>query len=297
MNSHLAECEKCRLEIERIRLAESALMSARLSIPAPGDLYAGFSNKLSAQQSKGPWLRLAYLAPAFALGMVAIVLLRPTHGPAKPGKALATTTPSPRMGRDRQPVFDMNRVATSNTPGSAARTNREDPLRIDFMSIQPGKRSHKQRSEVALIIAEEGLTIRRKQVETAVNSPTLDGVASAKIPVELQDEAAARFALHMPDVSDFKSDQTDLYAAVNDQPHRLEYSALGLRTYAYAAPVVMEESQAAFALVVQDDVRGFSAEAHTASLSEPSTSNSGGNADDSLKIEVEFDGAAGTTSF
>jgi hypothetical protein len=56
-------------------------------------------------------------------------------------------------------------------------------------------------------------------------------------------------------------------------------------------------NSAEFALVVQDDVRGFTAEAHNTAAPAPPASHAGVSADDGVKVEVEFDGAEGTTSF
>jgi hypothetical protein len=118
----------------------------------------------------------------------------------------------------------------------------------------------------------------------------LEASTKAQMP-QLRSPAVPNFR-YVPD-----NRYTDLYAATNEPEDVINPVALGFQSRGYVTLAAEPGTGAGFTLEVQDDVRGFTAEAHNTASSAPPAQQVGGTANDGIKVEVEFDGAAGTTSF
>ncbi|MCX6382247.1 MAG: zf-HC2 domain-containing protein [Armatimonadetes bacterium] len=112
LQAHLDSCERCRYQWNQYRLLESQLCLAHEAIPAPGDLSAGFYQKLAQERKVStPRLRWFITLPTFATAIVAIVLFQTVNHQANP------ITPMPLRSEKGVSVLSKN-VAPSFVSGS-----------------------------------------------------------------------------------------------------------------------------------------------------------------------------------
>jgi len=113
LQAHLDSCERCRYQWNQYHLLESQLCLAHEAIPAPGDLSAGFYQKLAQERKVSTSSRLRWFItlPTFATAMVAIVLFQTVNHQANP------TTPTPLRSEKVVSVLSKN-VAPSSVSGN-----------------------------------------------------------------------------------------------------------------------------------------------------------------------------------
>lgn len=168
VDRHLLTCEACRREWEQCKRAGSALASALIAVPAPGDLRPGFYAKLA--QSKQPRPLLAgwrVAVPALAAAALLFVVARPLLFP-KPavnpvtqaaGGSYLTAIPTDGLGAHgivkaqtnaRHPAIkpDMNhsaQIVASN------KRRREKPANIQYARNILRARHHQKPVEIATV--------------------------------------------------------------------------------------------------------------------------------------------------
>ena len=82
LEAHTHQCARCRRALSFSRQSEEALASALRSVPAPGDLQAGFQARLAQKQARPQfWRILPLAAPALATAALALVWLHPMRLP------------------------------------------------------------------------------------------------------------------------------------------------------------------------------------------------------------------------
>ena len=292
VEAHLDVCQACASELAQIRRAESALSTARRSIPAPGDLYAGFAAKMANEPVRrvNTW---RYAVPAFAMVALALFISAARHNQNPAGVAA---------------IDDRSGLLAAIGPKSEIE---HLPFNIPLtIRRNPNVPSDSHSAAVSLNSRLSGLVRRESEREVAFNSLAADLYGRKKsrfTDVNLLGDAVA--ATRMPE-----SNQTNLYAlsepvdklsaGVATDPVRfksnfaLSYKRttsddeqLGLERHSnlFAEVSAAAPPAVSFALYVQDDERGFTAEAHDAGTVIPSGTNAGG--DNGIKIEVEFDDA------
>lgn len=128
LESHLHHCARCRRALAFSRQSEAALTSALHSVPAPGDLHAGFQARL-AQKSARPrfWRTLPLALPALAAAALAFAWLHPTLRPkealvpASPDAGTSTHIPGPSpsfasQGEGRRLLSNLPSFENKNNP-------------------------------------------------------------------------------------------------------------------------------------------------------------------------------------
>jgi len=304
IEAHLSVCKGCRREAEQIRNAEAALIASPLSIPAPGDLYAGFANKLAANRSKSPVLRMMYFTPAFALAAAALFLIRyerPIDTIRRESTSVAKRDESaiaallPQVG-SRIPGDAVSKsVARSVTARQVTLPGRSNTLRIRNTGLI-GKHSPR----VAFNLPRRHFELTSVRFRRSSNLAML-AESLPELKIEAQKSPAALIRSQLPVESGQRS--SDLYAmAYRPTPADLPI-ALGLEARSYTnvatgfavARDAQQSSASGFKLIVQDDVRGFTAEADNTIPSTLPAAHSASAVDDGVRVEVEFDPA--TTSF
>ncbi|HZO91688.1 MAG TPA: anti-sigma factor [Chthonomonadaceae bacterium] len=107
VQAHLDRCAACRQEADLFRDSERALTSALSAVPPAGDLRADFYARLATSQARRTrrqrWLSWSLAVPALAVGLLAVLLLRPHPSPAPPRIAVVPSKPPSLLVRAPEP--------------------------------------------------------------------------------------------------------------------------------------------------------------------------------------------------
>lgn len=304
VDAHLAGCQTCASELAQIRRAESALSAASKSIPAPGDLYAGFAAKLANEPVRrvNTW---RYAVPAFAMAALALVINTALHNQNPIGLTI---------NQDNSGVVAVvgTKSNIEHLPFEAPIVGRIGPLTVaknlaavhlasgSLRSKLPGlvRRERESEKQVAYAYAFSGMLSQpygRSKIQSLGRNMMSDALVPERIPESSQTNlyAVNETVDNVPgtsiDAVRVKANLALSYTptASFDEWHSLDRYSTTLAAGAVAAPPAVS-----FALYVQDDERGFTAEAHDAGSGIParakaaSDNATGGNG---VKIEVEFD--------
>ncbi len=295
VNLHFIECEGCRLEVEQIRRAEEALSSMSLSVPASGDLYAGFAQKLAARQAQTSFRRLRFVGPAFAVVILALVLVLPSFRRV-PSATKTAFTPSPLQ----VDAYAVNKMRESHNPGAIALNGFEDfsksvTLREHIGASARRRRSageHNIRLAFGRIEARKAAIARDRKQFSEQQLGMAEGLADST-DYELAKSTPNGFQkLQVPAVADLAYGEHDLSAAADATKLDRRSLDLSLEARLYTDRDSGPTAETGFALVVEDDVRGFTAEAHNAAATQDSPAQSKAAVNDGVKVEVEFDDAS-----
>lgn len=308
VESHIEQCQTCTVELSQIRRAEAALVSAALSVPVPGSLYEGFSAKLTSRQTyeNRRAFRWMAAAPAFALAIIAIVYATGgrRHGltevsgiPAPTPRVVASLSDPSSFGLQHHPFTQLESGAyhgasTTSTHNAQSRFSRRAPSLANKRTSGPNVMLRFATSRFRNSVPGIKWQLAEQPVASlaAVNGVQQEGIAYTRVDVKATFE--------MNTIRERSYGNNYRY----ELPYTDSYQVLALRTPDATLgynPIAGEAREAEnldrFALVVQDDVRGFSAESHDAAS--PSQRTSGDGTSGGVRIEVEYDGASNTSSF
>ena len=281
--AHLESCESCRRDFEQVRFADSALSRASESLPDPGDLYPAFRSRLAANQHN-PSNRLRFvMLPSVALASVVVcslVLLRFHTGTsvaqltgtypitAPHGYGINNTSTRFRMeaGHIGRAVHDKVPISVSGTPGISP---------LFAIVLQAPKSAHSAMSRRVIAIN----TVPRRDMHQATlsivteashdphqYSPHLGKAGVRSTFGEMRNRSTfADMVLVEPEVAANIARKPAISATVSPLNVRSKQANVRLDRVDLVSESIAGESvpqTAGFALVVQDDVRGFTSEAH-----------------------------------
>ena len=250
LQAHLTVCTACNASMAQARAADEALRQAALSLPVAGDLYAGFAEKLAASQPRRMGLRLttgSWAGVSASLAMAACALAFWAH------QAQVTRGSDSISLAINQPV----------PPAASQQSNiARLPLNSEALGYPMADRAKMPAASEpvhASNYASAGVRLRRLAAVTRRKREDLHVAISQRYSLKRLPAAAAVRAL-----------------AANPAAARPD-----MLTGEVKPPVLDGQ----FAMVVQDDVRGFTAEVRgsaAAAGASPALTNSGAD----VRVEI-----------
>jgi Putative zinc-finger len=233
LHAHKTVCAQCGAVMAQEMAADAALRQARVGLPEPGDLYAGFAQKLAVERShrgRSPFAMVGTAALGLAAATSVLLYLgyRPQHVPESAAMPMVAAVPAPQL---QSPVMSVHpaEAGSANYAGSA--------------SIVTTRRAKSVASTPAIKLSPHGAMAGEKRERMHVaqryslysQPQSTDGMNAAK-----PEPRAPAMGVALPPNSDSVA--------------KMPLAAAGLALAANNA------ANGQFAMQVQDDVRGFTAE-------------------------------------